>query len=336
MFFNELERKRDLLINTIDFNKENFGLEFIQLFNDFNFEEAKGCVYLGRNCNVGTLIKVLPIDKEYPCIANNELLLLKKFHDEVLLTNMSPCLPYYYIGYNDVSINKTCFSSIPFDELFEHLNIKKVCNVIFCEYINKRDMYFWYQCQEKQVDLDTWKSIIFQVLYTLSILQDLYKFYHSDLSITNILVQENNENTFYKFIFNNTEYFIKSNIIIKLWDFELSTLFNGEIVNDFIIDNETNYYNEYNDVHFFFMHLLTFDLPIEVIEFLHDIYPEELFYSHSDETEDENPYIDNHTEQLKKGVAEKFNLPNICKILSHPFFNSLTFKKSFTKIFKNK
>jgi hypothetical protein len=146
------------------------------------------------------------------------------------------------------------------------------------------------------MDVKTWKSIIFQIMYTLHALQQSLCFQHNDLHFMNILFDLNNSDKMEEFQVcrKRTKHkkalkrkYILPGIEIKpiMWDFETSVCHSTEkYVPQNLKQNENigpinctpDTFTRYYDVHTLLMYILSLKPPQEVCDFIFSLYPVEL------------------------------------------------------------
>ena len=144
----------------------------------------------------------------------------------------------------------------------------------------------------KKLDLIYWKVILFQIIFTLAVIQKKYPgFRHNDLKANNILVQitqKPKEEQFFQYKFENKEFHIPDlGLQTRLWDFDFSSIpkmIENQKVNASWTDkiNVKAEPNRYYDVHYFFCTLLGFFpkleeiCPYELKIFMSKVLPEQL------------------------------------------------------------
>ena len=89
--------------------------------------------------------------------------------------------------------------------------------------------------QNYQIPLNLYKNILFQMLYALSLSQEICEFIHHDLHFDNIMLKFYKNETKTEFNFKNQKYHLETDFLIKITDFGLSRIKNVE--NDKIIFN---------------------------------------------------------------------------------------------------
>lgn len=168
-------------------------------------------------------------------------------------------------------------------------------SVLVSEWCNGGDLLDYIRKNYASMKLRDWIVIIFQILFTLARVQQVYPaFRHNDMKANNILVEltdikKNRPECRYSYQLNNTMFIIPNiNIQIKIWDFDFACI-DGEIENNKVNSdwtkklNITKKENKYYDMHYFFNTLLTKrffpqfyeqGVPDEIVDFVHRIIPE--------------------------------------------------------------
>jgi hypothetical protein len=196
----------------------------------------------------------------------------------VLDKGISPHIAHYY-GTNMVNNAAEAFT---FLKLRDRDDLRKKTVMLITKYMEKGDLYMWSK-DNPDAPVSVWKSIIFQVLYTLYVLQKKYEFVHSDLAYTNVLVDTTDYMEDY-FIYRvkNKSFYIKNNGILPLlWDFESSNVYKKTkncYFNTFLPSyNDENdipqQFDEVYDTHYFLQSLLELNVPTEIRHWIYDIYP---------------------------------------------------------------
>jgi hypothetical protein len=139
-------------------------------------------------------------------------------------------------------------------------------SILISEWANSGDLLDYIKNNYKNMKLRDWRTIFFQIVSVLAIIQNKYPaFRHNDLKANNILVQkiqqrDKNNYFLYKLNTNNTMYeFLVPNIgiQIKLWDFDFACI-PGVVNNSKVSADWTDKINvkpeqhRYYDLHYFF------------------------------------------------------------------------------------
>ena len=135
-------------------------------------------------------------------------------------------------------------------------------SILVSEWANGGDLLDYLRNNYKTMTLKHWRTILFQILSVLAIIQNKYPgFRHNDMKANNILIHNidiDNENKNYCYKINNQTYIV-SNIgfQIKLWDFDFACIPN--IVDNSKVNadwtskiNILPEQNRYYDIHYFF------------------------------------------------------------------------------------
>jgi serine/threonine protein kinase len=167
--------------------------------------------------------------------------------------------PFLSLSKNDIVNNKRYEQFIKREKNGEYY---QNVSVLISEWANGGDLLDYIKKKYKDFKLKEWKTLFFQFLSVLAVIQTKYPgFRHNDLKANNILVHEipvTEENKKIKYIINGQSYVI-SNIgfQIKLWDFDFATI-PGIIDNSKVEAEWTDKINikpiknRYYDVHYFF------------------------------------------------------------------------------------
>lgn len=321
----EIKKSRILFDET----RERFGLdELSQLVKVKNTSEIKGYPFKGykRSYNKITRgikfgLKVVPIETKYdkaehPC--NLENIILKYLTDNIVNKAISPHL-VYYLGTQKVSNKSKSLKMLNLKRLEVDGSIRTHSNMLISEYVDGGSLDNWiYNTYEndKEIEDNQWKNIIFQLIYTIAIIQKYYKMMHNDFHYGNILIDTSIKPGGYLVyqIDQKTYYLKNTGIIPRLWDFEFSMVYSDKIPeaypNKFILgpykydrklhktiitdeemdnlsDRELNVpfnYNEVYDVHYFLTSLLDLYISQELFDWIIELYPRELIPDDTDST----------------------------------------------------
>lgn len=310
----EFKKKRFIL----DEGKEKFGMdEMSQLTKVKNISEIKGYPFkiskknLILSHNIKLAAKIVPVESKYnknehPC--HLEHIILKQLTTELINTNISPHITYY-LGTQKVSNKCRALKQINLKRLELEDKIRTHSNLLLSEYVEGGSLDNWifntYENDEEISDIQ-WKYIVFQLIYTLAIIQHYYKMMHNDFHYGNILIDNTiKPSGYFVYEINKTLYYIKNTgIIPKIWDFEFSMVYSNKIQdaypNKFIIgsytydrklhqtilteqelkENERQNvpynYNEVYDLHYFLTSLLDLHISDELFDWILQLYPEEV------------------------------------------------------------
>ncbi len=344
----EIKKKRLIF----DESKDKFGLdEFTQLTKVKNTSEIKGYPFRGKKMKIKNTqfgIKIVPIETKYekhehPC--NLENLILKELTDKLVNTNISPHITYY-LGTQKISNKSKALKMLNLKRLEVEDKIRTHSNMLISEYVEGGSIDNWvfdvYE-NDKEISDNQWKSIVFQLIYTIYIIQHYYKMMHNDFHYGNILIDNSIKASGYLvYDIDDKRFYIKNTgIIPKLWDFEFSMVYSNNIkdcyANKFIIgsyeydkklhktiiddnDNDSNSslktedlnvpfnYNEMYDVHYFLTSLLDLYISQELFDWVIGLYPRELIPD-EETSSSENSYTSSETTSTsnKKSLIGKLS-----------------------------
>lgn len=314
----EIKKKRVLF----DENKERFGLdELSQLTKVKNTSEVKGYPFRGsrkdylkitKGINIG--LKIVPIEtkydkREHPC--NLENLVLKHLTEHIVNKNISPHIAYY-LGTQKVTNKSKALKMLNLKRLEVEEKIRTHSNMLISEFVEGGSLDNWiYEIYEEDNEItdEQWKSIVFQLLYTIAIIQRYYRMMHNDFHYGNILIDDSiKPGGYLVYDINGKRYYIKNTgVIPKLWDFEFCMVYSDKIPdcypNKFILGpyqyDKKNHktivdpsvldepeepedinvpfnYNEFYDVHYFLTSLLDLYISQELYDWIIQLYPREL------------------------------------------------------------
>jgi hypothetical protein len=188
--------------------------------------------------------------------------------------------------------------------------------MLISEFVSGGSLDTWifntYENDKEITDLQ-WKSIVFQLVYTIAVVQHHYKMMHNDFHYGNVLIDDSlTPGGYHVYDINNTNYYIPcTGIVPLLWDCEFSMMYSnklpGNYANKFITgpftydktkhttivdeklieEDDEPYnvpynYNEVYDAHYFLTSLLDLYISQELFDWIMKLYPPELI------PEDEN------------------------------------------------
>jgi len=315
----EIKKKRIFL----DESKDKFGFEeFTQLIKVKNTSEVKGYPFKAYSPKLNEHgikygIKIMPVEtkydkKEHP--GNLENIILKELTDNIVDKNISPHIAYY-IGLNKISNKSRSLKMLNLKRLEVEEKIRTHSNMLIAEFAEGGSLDNWiYNTYEfdKEIDDNTWKSIVFQIVYTLAVIQYHYKLMHNDFHYGNILIDDTIEPGGYIVYEINGKHFYIPNIgVLPLgWDWEFSMCYSDKIPesypNKFIIGDHTYdrkthktiinkelvvdredfnvpvNYNEVYDLHFFLTSLLDLYISQDLFDWVMKLYPQEVIPENED------------------------------------------------------
>lgn len=175
---------------------------------------------------------------------------------------------------------------------YQRGELEDFVSVLISEWCNGGDLLDYIRKNYQNMTLKEWKIILFQILFTLAKVQQIYpSFRHNDLKANNILVQLTEINSsnrkVYGYNIDKYKYYIPNiNLQIKIWDFDFACI-DGIIENNKVNSewansiNISKVKNRYYDMHYFFNTLIRLfpqfyngGVPREIVEFIHRIVPE--------------------------------------------------------------
>jgi hypothetical protein len=322
----EIKKKRILF----DENKERFNLDDLsQLAKVKNTSEVKGYPFRGsklaykkttRGIDFG--LKIVPIETKYdkhehPC--NLENIILKDLTENIVNKDISPHIAYY-LGTQKVNNKSKALKMLNLKRLEVENKIRTHSNMLISEFVSGGSLDNWiYDIYEndKEITDDQWKSIVFQLLYTIAIIQHYYRMMHNDFHYGNILIDDSiKPSGYFVYEINNKKFYLKNTgVIPKLWDFEFSMVYSDKIPDSYpnkfiigpyeydkknhvtIIDksrldetedpedlNVPYNYNKVYDVHYFLTSLLDLYISQELFDWIIQLYPRELIPEDEDST----------------------------------------------------
>jgi serine/threonine protein kinase len=197
--------------------------------------------------------------------------------------------PFLSLTKNNIVDNKK-FEQ--FVERYEKGEYYQNVSVLISEWANGGDLLDYIRKNYKSFKIRHWRTIFFQFLSVLAIIQAKYPgFRHNDLKANNLLVNLiDHSDKKYKYYINGQSYIVPNiGFQIKLWDFDFACI--PGIVNNSKVEadwtskiNITPTQNRYYDVHYFFNTLTRKgffnefwtepEIPEKVREFVRRIVPE--------------------------------------------------------------
>ena len=195
-------------------------------------------------------------------------------------------IPKYYMSF------QTDFPCDCINEFGDHafinssIDMNKNSSIVhFCDYYNLGNLYYYISNNIKNMTILQWKSIFFQILFTLATIQSKYSaFRHNDLITTNIYLKsipiDNNTHTYYL----NGKTFNIPNVGLKVYicNFHFSCIKDG-INNDNITNNPfitelgiIHNSNKYYDIHYLCANIKKHNynhIPDEIKQFIDRIVP---------------------------------------------------------------
>lgn len=326
-YFNIKNKIMDVLF---DINKAKFNFNICKKLIKSKYETIKGLPYYCKDKNnLELVVKIFPVEVD-PKNDNSlvEIIYMKLLYDELYF--ISPNILKCYTDIRQIPNKSKCLKHISFKKLNDVADIYDYSNILMFEYCPIKDIDNWeYSNNTTLID---WKHVIFQIIYTLCILQDKYSFMHNDMHPANILIKKNDSKDLklkYKsdsYILNDCKY------IAKICDFEFSNIYNDNYYKNPVLFNE---YDKSYDLHTFLKGILEISsITDDLYYYIESLYPLELLYINSDI----DCGINNHNDTLylHKGfltneaiIKYKDKLPTPLKLLNDPFFREFKTDKIF-------
>ena len=238
-------------------------------------------------------------------------------------------------------------------------------NMLISEFVEGGSLDNWvfdvYE-NDKEITDNQWKSIVFQLIYTIFIIQRYYKMMHNDFHYGNILIDNSIKASGYLvYDIDDKRFYIKNTgIIPKLWDFEFCMVYSNKIkdcyANKFIIGsyeydkklhktiidssdsdsalksddlNVPFNYNEVYDIHYFLTSLLDLYISQELFDWIIGLYPRELIPDEENSTSD-NTTSDNTRDSLHEKLSKlsvNGNSDSISTLNTNTLNSSLSYNK---------
>lgn len=304
----EIKKKRLLF----DEGKEKFGMdELSQLMKVKNTSEVKGYpLRASKGSNLKVALKIVPIEtkyekEEHPC--HLEHIILKELTDNIVNKNISPHVAHF-LGTQKVSNKSRALKHLNLKRLEVEEKIRTHSSMLIAEFVEGGSLDNWifttYE-DDKEIDDITWRNIIFQLVYTLAILQHYYKLMHNDFHYGNILIDNTiTPGGYFVYEINNETYYLSNTgIIPKIWDLEFAMSYTDKIKDAYpnkfiigphrydrkqhktIVENEEDVAQDYNvpynynqvyDLHYVLTSLLDLYISQEIFDWIIKLYPQEL------------------------------------------------------------
>lgn len=168
---------------------------------------------------------------------------------------------------------------------------EELVSVLVSEWWNGGDLLDYIRNNYEKMTRRTWCVIFFQILFTLTLIQEKYPdFKHNDFKPNNILLKrtEYQGNEFYKYNIAEAMFLIPDvQMQVGIWDFDFACI-DGIVENNKVNSrwahkvNITKKRNQYYDINFFFNTLTSKQffpqfykggVPDEIVEFVHRVVP---------------------------------------------------------------
>jgi hypothetical protein len=237
----------------------------------------------------------------------------------LILYNICPniTLLYKYFTCPDLNILK---ENPMFDKFMTEMHRKSIRNdalVIVSEYEDLGSLRTWRMEGMNTNAAAQWKSIIFQVVFSLSVLQDIMEFRHNDLHQANVLLASCPDTSHtVRYTIGGLNYYVRhAGVLVRLWDFDWCYCKN--LLENYKVSRGRSSVDVHTprhfDLHRFLNHVYCSQkgqVPKEVRKFIQSIYPSE--------------YLGQNTSQLKtyrlKKEANLEVIPTPLDLLRHSYF----------------
>jgi hypothetical protein len=327
----EIKKKRLVF----DENKEKFGLsDFYQLMKVKNTSEVKGYPFRGskdkheKSHGLRYGLKIVPIETKYEKLehpSHLEYIILKELTDNIVKKNVSPHITHY-LGVQKLSNKCRALKPLNLKRLEVEDKIRTHSIMLISEFVEGGSLDNWiFETYENDNNIsdEQWKIIVFQLIYTIAIIQKYYKMMHNDFHYGNILIDNGIEQGgYFVYEINGKTFYIKNTgVIPKIWDFEFCMTYTDKISdsypNKFIVgkyeydkknhktlnairetdDDSDDFnvpfnYNEVYDLHYFLTSLLDLYISQELFDWILKIYPSEVIPEDENSSSSSSSYSD--------------------------------------------
>ena len=336
-----------------DENKERFGFdEFSQLIKVKNTSEVKGYPFKAYNKNkedhkkthgIRYGLKVVPVETKYDKNehpSNLENVILKELTDNIVNKMISPHFAYY-LGVQKVSNKSRALKMLNLKRLEVEEKIRTHSNMLISEFVEGGSLDNWvfdtYE-QDKEISDNEWKVIVFQMLYTMTIMQHHYRMMHNDFHYGNILIDNTiTPGGYFVYQLKDKKYYVPNvGIICKAWDFEFAMIYSDKmkegypnkfITGTFEYDRKQHKtivkiedlesqdtedinvpfnYNEVYDPHYFLTSLLDLYISQELFDWIISLYPRELI-PEDESSSSESSYSSKSSESRASSESSDYN-----------------------------
>jgi serine/threonine protein kinase len=308
----EIKKKRLVL----DEGKEKFGMnEMSQLIKVKNTSEVKGypLKLTPKNTTdtkgMSIVGKVVPMETKYDKEqhpSHLESIILKHLTDKIVLKQISPHITYY-LGNQKVSNKSRALKQLNLKKLEVEGKIRSYSTMLLSEFVDGGSLDNWvfetYE-NDKEITDEQWRCLVFQLIYTIAILQHYFRMMHNDFHYGNILIDTSVKPEGYLvYEINGQTYYLKNTgVIPKLWDFEFSMVYSNKmpdayhnkfitgsfhydtknhktIVEDDQEEEDFNVpynFNQVYDLHYFLTSLLDLYISQDLFDWIMGLYPDEV------------------------------------------------------------
>ncbi len=276
----------------LDEHLPNLGLDEVRALMNVKTEFNRCFAFHGKKGSLDLAIKCILVrtdfsSNDHPSMI--EYLFLKEFSDNVLFTKLSPHI-VGYLGAKKVKNDCKLLRNLNLKTLEVDHSIKQKVLLLFSEYMKGGSLDGFSKMRKKQgKELTTyeWKVVIFQMVYTMYVLQQRYNLMHNDLHYGNILIDTDamSEDILEYKTLGKTFYVKNPGFTSNVWDLEyceiykppsdMSVCFKNKLLPTLGI-NPILEYDEHYDIHFFISSLLELDITKEVRKWILEVFPKEV------------------------------------------------------------
>jgi hypothetical protein len=275
---NDIKKKKIL----IDETRECFGGDSLVHLKDVRMTSIKGHPMVYTNNTIGKKfgVKVMTVERDHDTLESPsyiEYILLKSLSDSLLKSHTPHIVNY--LGVCNVSNKCKAVKPLNLRYLESQGLVKSKSIVLLSEFLEGESLYDWSYATEND-DIDAWKGIVFQIVYTIHVLQKKFKLMHNDFHYGNVLMDTTELNEeYFCYNTNGVDFYVKNiNSMPKVWDFEYAHAFDypKNIKNALIFKDDNKIPTEFNnvyDVHFFLTSLLELRIPRELRLWILKVFP---------------------------------------------------------------
>jgi len=278
---------RDIMTKKyMDFNKliQDIGGKLLYIKSGTTGHTFKGIIYdndgISEILNYAVKVVAYPIRENYGDVndvkrpENAELMMLRVLsyfvvncqtpHIVLPIGTFNTCIkPFIALAKNKIIDNKKYDQFI---KRYRQSEYHEDVSILISEWANGGDLLDYVRNNYKTMVLKDWRTIFFQIISVLAVIQNKYPgFRHNDLKANNLLVQKidcRKKNNYFLYKLNidkkKYEYLVPNiGIHIKLWDFDFACI-PGIVENSKVSSDWTDkinvkpVQNRYYDLHYFF------------------------------------------------------------------------------------
>jgi len=313
-------------------------------------EVARLCIDAG--CKKKAIVKINPVFLNHnrtPNFSNSykkaseynpsivEIKITKLLTEKIVFKNYTPNITMYYTSFRCNDTTEIFKKNYGYNYLLKKKIIGPDIDVLIAEFVQGEDFYGYIKKYCRKDDMECFyklKSLLFQVIITLAILQDAFEFVHYDLHGGNVLIDTTKTpGGYWEYNAFGKKFHVPNlGVQSKLWDFDFSATFKKEIIkNAKIFDGSfkksgvVNKFNPWWDIFLFLGAIMdpsssaSRHVPNELIAFYNDIIPIDLRSGRN---------VPGRLWQGRILEPEKEALLTPREMLDHPFFADYTIKQT--------